>query len=33
MKGVTAVFRPTFQKSSLAKVKSKMENLGKKYLQ
>ena len=32
MKGVTAVFKPTFQKS-LAKVKSKMENLGKKYLQ
>jgi len=30
MKGITTVFKPTFQKSSLAKVKSKMENLGKK---
>lgn len=30
MKGITTVFKPTFQKSSLAKVKSKMENLEKK---
>ena len=30
MKGITTVFKPIFQKSSLAKVKSKMENLEKK---
>lgn len=30
MKGITTVFKPTFQKSSLANVKSKMENLEKK---
>ena len=30
MKGITTVFKPTFQKSPLANVKSKMENLEKK---